>query len=164
MNLCCKILGRGSLDVKKLENIINEYEIGIDEVIEEVKINCFDTFDVNSYIYNALLIASNKIKDKLISWLETNQIYDFIALELNLDPNEKIYDYEPRIYVNYIDSGFDDDGFANFNYNEPTEDDYWRLIEEIFSITKSEFKQWLKEQENERYWKNTNKRNSIQRQ
>jgi hypothetical protein len=149
MSLCCYILGWGSLDVRKLEKLLDEYNIDIEILIQYADDFREDSTDINIYIYSALAIAEYKIKDKLKKWLKTNNdVYEFIDDELMLNVEEKIDDFEPNIYTNYLDSGFDS-CFANFNYQEPTDDDYWELINEIFGLTKEDFEKWKEEQEDE---------------
>jgi len=147
MSLCCEILGWLPLDVKKLEEILDEYDIELDELLDYAKeLDCDN--DINCYIYSALKIAEEKIKEKLKEWLETSQVYDFLVNELNVDVYEKIDEFDANPYTNYIDSFFDS-CFEDFNYLEPTKTDYWELIEGIFDVTEEEFEEWLKEEENE---------------
>ena len=147
MSLCCEILGWLPLDVKKLEEILDEYDIELDELLDYAKeLDCGN--DINCYIYASLKIAEEKIKEKLKEWLETSQVYDFLVNELNVDVYEKIDEFDANPYTNYIDSDFDS-CFAHFNYQEPTKTDYWELIEGIFDVTEEEFEEWLKEEENE---------------
>jgi len=102
MSLCCEVLGWDSLDIEKLENIMEEFKLSIREVIKETACKFGeDSTDITGYMYGALSIGSKKIKQKL----------------LNVYPEYKyiIDDFEENIYVNYIASGFDS-AFGNYNY------------------------------------------------
>ena len=147
MNICCEILGWLPLDVKKLEDIVVEYCINIDELVKYAE-DSYCEKDINCFLYCGLKIAEDKIKNKLKEWLETKPVYDFLVDELNIDVYEKIDKFDANPYADYMCSDFDS-CFANFNYIEPTDVDFWELIEGIFDVTENDYKKWLKERQNE---------------
>ena len=148
MSLCCKILGWGEFDVRKLEEILDEYDIELDELLDYVEdVDCDN--DINCYIYSALRIAESNIKDELEIWLRNNKnVLNFLEEQVDCNVFEKIDEFDANPYTNYMDSFFDS-CFEYFNYQEPTETDYWELIEGIFDVTEEEYEEWLKEENNE---------------
>jgi len=139
MCLCCNILGWGSLDVEKLENLIEEYDLDIYDIKEQVT----DKTDINEYFYQTLYLASLKIKEALKKWLDENEdVKDCLEYEFVYDTEQTIDEFEPNIYTNYLDSGFDS-CFAEFDINSYDNDNYYNLIENIFGVSKLDIQKYL---------------------
>jgi len=104
MSICCEVLGWGRFDVKALEDIMEEYGLNKEELADEVEgIIAETSTDINYYFHSALYLGYIKIKEKL------NDEYPEYENIIN--------NYEPNIYTNYLDSGFDS-AFANYDYRD----------------------------------------------
>lgn len=95
------VLGWKRSDVEFLENLLKRHNISFRELRDAVAIEDEDAKDINDYIYVALTMIEEQIEDKLV---ET-------ANDLGLCIEDKIREYSPDIYVNYLDSGFTDPWF-----------------------------------------------------
>ena len=122
-----RLLKCGSLDINFLERKIEEFDLDFDEV-HEMASYCKNK-DVNDYIYAAFMLAADKIKNKVIEHVKQNSD---LESQLPGDWENKINDYEVRIHVNYLDSGFDNEAFEEFDISDPSADDCKKVIDEIF--------------------------------
>jgi len=139
MYLCCNVLGWGSLDAKRLEKIIEEYDLDIADIKEQVT----DKTDINEYFYQTLYLISLKIKEALKEWLDENEdVKDCLEYEFVYDTEKTIDEFEPNIYTNYLDSGFDS-CFTEFDINSYDNDNYCNLIEDIFGVSKLDIQKYL---------------------
>jgi len=100
-----------SLDEKFLDNLINEWDLDEEELIERgenhiIDIDSNETLctDINILIYQALLMIIGIVEDK---------VNEFLKEELDHDKLKySEFEYYPEIYVNYLDSGIDDELYA----------------------------------------------------
>ena len=86
------LLNWDSKEIKILENLIEEYDLDIDEVRENVLENTYQ-LDSEVWIYEALVLAEQKIKDLLF--------------ETFPDYHKEIFNYNAYPYTNGLEYGFD---------------------------------------------------------
>jgi len=121
-DLLCTILNCGELDVGFLIKILDEYQVEFYDVKQRLdEYIVFDrTATINDYIYGVLDAAADNFKIKLIDYIEENNIES----EFNC-----ISDFEPNIYTNCMDSGFDS-LFSEYDLLDYSEENLSRFIEE----------------------------------
>jgi hypothetical protein len=93
MSIANEILNWKEADAKYLENLINEYNVDIEEI--RIEVNEID--NINEWIECVLYKAGSTFLKKVDDYICEKDIY-------------KMYypgDEEMSIYTNYIDSGFD---------------------------------------------------------
>jgi len=99
--MCCEFLsyiaGGGELDWQFLENTLKSFELEAGDVIGDRELP-----DINNFIYKAYEIHSQKLKNEIEEFLDG---IDNESLEIY---KSVVEDYWPNIYVNYLDSGYDD--------------------------------------------------------
>jgi len=131
--ICCEVLGWQILDIQFLEKKIEEFDLEIDEILDEIEaLGIEDKTDINAYIYAVLYLGANKIKEKIIEKVkEFDDLEDFLNNEYR-DWESRIREYEENIYTNYLDSGYNSI-FEEINYEEIDDMDE----EEILNIVAS---------------------------
>jgi len=104
MNLCCEVLGWDSLNIETLEDIMKEYKLNINELIDDIQ-NALGkySYNINDYLYSALYLGSEKIKKVLIAKYPEYE--------------ETINDFEPNISAEYSNNGFAS-CFGNYYYGD----------------------------------------------
>jgi len=115
---CGEVLGWDSLDMEKLEDVMEEFGLDISEVTDETENTFGETTDINAYIHSALYLGSEKIKEALKE--------DYPEYEDIID------DFEANIYANYLDSGFDS-AFGNYDYDDLSGFDMHGYLEDLMN-------------------------------
>ena len=110
LNFLCEAFGGGSLDWRHLFNEMEDFELEPSEVIDEAK-SFSENYDFNSLMYTCLYLGSEKMKNVLIDYAKDH-------CDNSNEIIKAIEDYEVGIYINYLDSFFDDDVFSQFSYQE----------------------------------------------
>ena len=154
MNFCSALLNCGDLDVQVVEDLSNEFDLSYSDIVERAKElscgSCEALLDINTYIYAAYELVAELIKEDFIEWLKANpKIVEFIEDQVGRDAIEEVENYEPRIYTNYLDSGFDDWTFSEFAYFDADNDEseYWKLVQGIFGLDEDDYVEWLEGQD-----------------
>lgn len=116
------------LDKEFLDELMSTYDVSNDEVIAQMKeLDCsLDVaFDVNTWIQIVLEKGYNNF---------VNHCDDVIA---DLDIDFDMSDFDPSIYTNCIDSGFDSK-LTEFDITDFSEDNILNFLEAIGEYSKEE--------------------------
>jgi hypothetical protein len=101
------ILGCGDLDTEFLAKKVEYWELDINEIVEVLRDYEGMPVDYNSLMYAMFREHTLDVKDYIEDLLHNNNISFDV---------EKLQYYEPQVYVNYMDSGYDDN-YEFWEYN-----------------------------------------------
>jgi hypothetical protein len=101
------VLGCGKLDVEFMLKKVNTWNLDIDEIVEVLRDYEGMAIEYNNLMYAIFREHTLDIKDYIENLLYNNDI--------SFD-TEKLQCYEPQVYVNYMDSSYDDE-YEFWEYN-----------------------------------------------
>jgi len=113
----------GPLDWNHLFNEMDDFELEPSEVIDEAK-SFSENYDFNLLMYACLYLGSEKMKNILIDYAKNH-------CDNSNEIIKAVEDYEVGIYINYLDSFFEDNVFNQFSYQELKNEDKQREMLEM---------------------------------
>ena len=155
-DILADVLNCGVLDVDFIVRKINEFELDFSDVKEYAK-ESFDRLDAPSIIHSTFELAGrnflNEVKEYIVNnglskdsedEENENEITEEIFDALNGDANDLdldldvIYDYELDIYVNYLDSFFNDGRLGDYDITDFGEENLQKFIIDVYDLKTKE--------------------------